>query len=491
MDSASFELATQKSAVEETVEATAKPIIAELELTDLELTDLELSNPGLLTPDPPFKLSKDAIRTSLKASTWDGVFATLFSNITGGVLLTGLLMQLGATPSQIGILASVPMLANLVQPIGAYLSEQTTSRRNFCSWIYGGSRLLWLILAIAIFWLGWQLPDRQILIPLTLGIALVSSVLGALGSAPWLSWMAALVPRQLRGRYFGIRNSAANLTNLISLPLMGWVVSRGFGNSLSGYGVVLIVGISAGLISLGFQHLKTDINPQVHRSAMLSQAVSQNSTESIPKIWQNPNFLLFLLYFSGWMFAFSLSASFYNLYMLDKLGLDMGQVTLYNSLTAAANLLMLVRWGRLADRVGNTSVLLSVGVLVAAIPLLWLVPGTDAVSIWFWLPLLHLLIGGAGAAIDLCSNNLQIDVAPLQNQSAYFGLVAAVTGVMSALGTTAGGFLAQFWHYDGLLGLFVISSILRFAALLPLLFVNERGRIQFKGVSRSPHYSAE
>lgn len=459
MDSAPFELATPENSVDET----AGQIIAEL----------ELSEPGLLVPNPLSKLSKDTIRTSLEASTWDGVFATIFSNITGGVLLTGFLIELGATPSQIGILASIPMVANLVQPIGAYWSERTTSRRNFCCWIYGISRSLWLVLAIAILCFGWQSPDRHLLVLLTLGIALFSGVLGALGSAPWLSWMSVLVPRQLRGRYFSIRNSAANLTNLISLPLLGLIVSRGFGGSLLGYGVVLIVGIGAGLISLGFQRFQADINPQEEQHT----ALSQTSSDLITKIWQNPNALLFLLYFSGWMFAFNLSAAFYNLYMLDKLALDIGQVTLYNSLTAAANLLLLTRWGRLADRVGNTAILLAVGGVVAAIPLLWLVPGTNSVSIWFWLPLLHILIGGSGAAIDLCSNNLQIDIAPRQNQSTYFGLVAAVAGVTSALGTTAGGFLAQFWHYEGVLGLFVLSSLLRFAALLPLWFVNERNSI--------------
>lgn len=456
MDSASFELATPENAVEETSGA----IIAELELSD----------PGLLIPTPPFKLSKDAVRTSLQASTWDGVFATIFSNITGGVLLTGFLMELGATPSQIGILASIPMLANLVQPIGAYWSEQTDSRRNFCFWIYGISRSLWLVLAIAILCFGWQSPDRPLLILLTLGIALISSVLGALGSAPWLSWMAVLVPRQLRGRYFSIRNSAANLTNLISLPLLGLIVSKGFDGSLLGYAVVLVAGIGAGLISLGFQRFQADVNPQGQQLT----ALSQTSTDSAAKVWQNPNALLFLLYLSGWMFAFSLSASFYNLYMLDKLTLDISQVTLYNSLIAVANLLLLTRWGKLADRAGNIAILLPVSVVVAAIPLLWLVPGTNLISIWFWLPLLHILIGGAGAAIDLCSNNLQIDIAPPQSQSTYFGLVAAVSGVTSALGTTAGGFLAQFWHYEGVLGLFVLSSLLRFAALLPLLFMNER-----------------
>ncbi|NJR64442.1 MAG: hypothetical protein HC772_02525 [Leptolyngbyaceae cyanobacterium CRU_2_3] len=45
------------------------------------------------------------------------------------------------------------------------------------------------------------------------------------------------------------------------------------------------------------------------------------------------------------------------------------------------------------------------GIVVAAIPLLWLMTGTGFLSIWVWLPLLHLLIGGTWAAIDLCLNN--------------------------------------------------------------------------------------
>ncbi|MCL1469501.1 hypothetical protein [Argonema antarcticum] len=48
-------------------------------------------------PNYPLKFSKGAIRSSLRASTWDGVFAAIFGNITGGVLLSNFLLQLGAT----------------------------------------------------------------------------------------------------------------------------------------------------------------------------------------------------------------------------------------------------------------------------------------------------------------------------------------------------------------------------------------------------------
>ena len=70
-------------------------------------------------------------------------------------------------------------------------------------------------------------------------------------------------------------------------------------------------------------------------------------------------------------------------------------------------------------------------------------------------------------------HHLQIAVAPPESQAFYFGLLAAVIGISSALGTIAGGFLAESSLTGGLLGLFALSSVLRLVALLPLVFVRE------------------
>jgi len=82
-----------------------------------------------------------------------------------------------------------------------------------------------------------------------------------------------------------------------------------------------------------------------------------------------------------------------------------------------------------------------------------------------------MLSGGTWAAIELCSNNIQMEVAPLEHPSTYFAIAAAVAGVCGALGTTAGGIIAQVAHLGGLPGLFALSTVVRLVALLPLLFV--------------------
>ncbi|MBN3962039.1 MFS transporter [Nostoc sp. NMS8] len=451
------------------------------------------SPPTAISPNS--RIPKDTIRISLKASTADSVLASVYSLGTSGILLSNLLVELGASPVVFGMLSSIPMLVNLIQPLGAYLSERSTSRFQYSLRTHGIGRLLWLVLVIAIVSTNWGVIDTQQLVILTLLIVLFSNLLGGLGTASWLSWVAMIVPRRLRGRYFGTRNSAANLTTLICVPMAGLVVSHWYGGSLQGYGVVLLVSIVFGIMGLGCQYFQVDINPQSQntyygKSPQTSEIQSDTTKDEsevlqsihLPQdqltnsIWKNSNFLIFLLYFCFWNLAVNLSSPFFNLYMLDTLNLDVSYVTVYNSLQAGATLLMLILWGKLADKIGNRPILICIGILVGVTPLLWLGIGANRLDIWLWLPLLHILAGGTWAAIDLCSNNIQLAIAPIKNQSIYFATAAAVAGVSGALGTTIGSFLVQFAQSGGLLGLFALSGLFRLVALVPLMFLQEPSR---------------
>ncbi|MEM7726166.1 MAG: MFS transporter [Cyanobacteria bacterium P01_A01_bin.45] len=455
------------------------------------------SNLELLDNQKQTSSKKSKTRNSLKASTIDGIFAEVFAvtttGTTTGILLSNFLIELNASAIEIGMLSSIPMLVNLLQPLGAYISERTSSRHSYCLWTHGIARFLWLVVVAAIFLTAWGLLgiSNHQLVVLTLSVILVSHIMTALGSASWLSWMAMLVPKRLRGRYFGLRNSLARLTQLICVPIAGLIVSTWHGGSIEGYGVVLFLGILAGFLSLSCQFFKADIDPQVQNAVGKSEkksnhldsdkvdATSEKKEASLTKtILKDINFLIFLAYFGLWMFAFNMSAPFFNLYMLDDLGLDVSWVTLYGSLQAGAGMLMLMFWGKLADRFGNRLILFLTGILVAITPILWLGIGNGFTDIWLWLPLLHILIGSTINAIELCSNNMQIAIAPIRNQSVYFAIAAAFAGGMSAVGTTIGSFLAQSVSF-GLPGLFVLSVGFRLIALVPLMFVQESKRKSF------------
>jgi len=448
-------------------------VVEKILLPIVEIPEDRSLTQSLLPPNPPLKISKPQIRTSLKALTLESVFASVFYSIIGGALLSNFLLELGAGAVEIGLIASIPQLVNLLQPLGAYLINRSPSFHWYSMCIFVPSRLLWVILVPAVWWVtSSDLTGRQV-VQLTLAIMLVTNIIEALGRAPFLGWTAVLVPQRLRGRYFGFRNSLLGLITFISVPLLGLGVSKWPGGYLEGYGVMLVLGIVFGLTSLISQFWMTDVNPQLVKAA--GSDTSQADPTGIDLSFLNDaNFLRFVLYLAIWCFAVNVSAPFFNLYMLDNLDIDISVVTIYNGIATAANMLMLLLWGKLADRIGNRPLLVLVGVFVAVTPLLWLTTGTNQISVWVWLPLLHVLSGGTWAAIDLCTNNMMMGVSPVRNQSTYFAIAGAVAGVSGAIGITVGSFLATQPSVGGLLGLFVISGILRLAAILPLVFVQER-----------------
>ena len=426
---------------------------------------------------------KVSVRTSLRASSIDGSLSTVFSNITGGVLLSSFLIDLGASPFEIGMVASLPMIANLLQPLGALLSNRSHSRLDYGIWTFLPSRLLWLILLICIILretnTDFSSNFSKELIYLTLALVIISNILAAMGSASWMSWLAALVPAKLRGRYYSVRSIVSNVTGLLCLPIASFIIANWQGGSISGYGLVLSIGILAGVVSLTCQHFMIDINPQKYQPTgqgdYQTEHQQTNLFNNLIAPFQDRNLIIFLIYVALWGFAINLSTPFFNLYMLENLNVDITWVTLFNSLSSGANMLMLLVWGRLSDRLGNRPLLIFVGIAIAISPLFWLLTGISQVQeqLWLYLIIFHLFLGGTWAAIDLGSNNIQIGIAPMEHHATFFAIVAAIAGISSALGATLGGALAQYAHYEGIFGIFFLSTILRLVAIIPLVFVHE------------------
>ncbi len=116
-----------------------------LPLQTPEILDKKISQ-LVLSPKTDIKISKQEVRSTLKASTLDGVFATVFESAIG-VLLRNFLLQLGASSLEIGIFSAIPMVVNLLQPLGAYIADRTTSRHWYNLVQRGGNQQT--------IWVGW------------------------------------------------------------------------------------------------------------------------------------------------------------------------------------------------------------------------------------------------------------------------------------------------------------------------------------------------
>jgi len=407
------------------------------------------------------------VRRALRLSIWDGIFANLYANLTGGVFLVGYALALKASEVQIGLLAAFPLLANIVQPFSTYLIERIGRRRSLA--LFGGAfaRLLWLVIIIASVYL----TSRRQLLYISMWVVALSQMGTAINNLAWMSWMADLVQEEIRGRYFGLRNAALGVAALLASLAGGYFLDvwkaghpRGEMDALR---LLFVAGVVCGVASLFIQ-------ARVYEPPLREGDESQSFSRRLFLPFRDANFRRFLIFSLAWNFAVYFTAPFFAVYMLKSLKLSYTAVATYAVLSSAADLASAQLWGRLSDRETNKPILLFTSFFAALIPYGWLFTTSESHLL---LGFLHVEGGLFWAGIRLCTGNLVLKLAPASSRSIYFSTFNAVAGLMAVIAPILGGFALKFLPsvlkglqlgWNPFLILFFVSSTLRLASL-PLL----------------------
>ncbi|TMB31234.1 MAG: MFS transporter, partial [Deltaproteobacteria bacterium] len=142
------------------------------------------------------------VRSSLRISTWEGIAAELVGACVTGGVLTAWALYLDLSPFLIGVLGALPFAAQLAQLPCAWVTHVRGSKRTAVAALRA-SRSLPLLLA-ALPFVPLPLAAKQIVLLVFAGLW---ALLGVAGNNAWTTWMAALVPPAVRGRYFGLRTA--------------------------------------------------------------------------------------------------------------------------------------------------------------------------------------------------------------------------------------------------------------------------------------------
>lgn len=412
------------------------------------------------------------IRRALRLSIWDGVFANLYGNLTGGVFLVGYMLALQASEIQIGLLAAFPLVANVAQLFSTYLIQLLGRRRPLA--LFGGAcaRLVWLVVIAAS--VSPVAPGPLLL--LSLCVVALSQVGTAVNNLAWISWMADLVREEVRGRYFGLRNAILGGVALLATLAGGqfldaWKAGHPHGE-LAALRVLFLVGVVCGVISLFIQ-------ARIYEPPLQEGKDAQPFARRLLLPVRDANFRRFLLFIIAWNVGVYLCGPFFAVYMLKHLRLSYTAVTFYAVLSSVMDLLSVQLWGRLSDRLTNTRVLFLCSFFVALVPFGWIFTNSDSLLL---IGLLHMQGGLFWSGIHLCTANLVLKISPAANRSVYYSAFNAVAGVVAVAAPILGG--AALEQLPGLLGaaaagwspfvvLFFVSGVLRLAALPLLAWVHE------------------
>ncbi|MFY1827606.1 MFS transporter [Myxococcus fulvus] len=418
------------------------------------------------------------LRATLGLSVVEGMFAEVFTACAGATVLTAWAMALGLGPLLVGVMTALPFCAQFIQFPAAWLTSTFGHRRVALTAICL-SRLVMFPLAV-LPWLELELAARQHLL---LGVAGASAVLGVVGNNAWVAWMGELVPRVVRGRFFGRRTALTTLS--------GTLASLGAGLLLDRLRPADGVGLALPLLALGacvMGVVTTLLMASQHDPAPPGTTPRLELKGALVPL-KDPLARRVLTYQVAWNAAVGVSAPFFALHSIQNLKMTFVILALHAAAVAGVRILTAPLWGKMIDRVGAQPVLLACSLGIGVIPALWLLP--SAGTLW---PLLFdvVLAGALWSGHGLAIFALPLTVAPRKGRPFYLAAFATAGGLAYAVAAALGGAIAAALPGNFVLGgqpwvnlhvLFVLSSVARLGAALLAARLPEPGAHPVTSVS--------
>jgi MFS family permease len=402
-------------------------------------------------------LPRSRLRRSLRACTVEGVLAEMVGATTGGAMLTAWALHLGAGALLAGVLAVLPQIAQLLHVPAAWTTARLGHRRAAIVLVGASRQLPWALVALPFLPLG-PVGRRFVLI----AVVALAAGLGVLGNNAWVVWMAELVPRRLRGRYFGRRTMLCLLGSALATAAAGLILDRARAQGAADYalGGLALAGCLTGALAATLMRRQHDPAPAARSVDLRAFARPLGDRRLQP----------LLAYQAVWNLAVGVAGSFFGLFMLRDLHVGFALLALHGTTTSLSRMAVAPLWGRLIDRAGARRVLVTCSYGIAAVPLVWLLPSPG--HLW---PLAvdAVMAGALWSGHALASFTLPLELTPREGRPASLAVVSTVAGLAFSAGTVLGGLTADALPFPPvLLGhrlaalqvLFVASSVLRFAA---------------------------
>jgi MFS family permease len=301
------------------------------------------------------------------------------------------------------------------------------------------------------------------------------------------SWLSAVVPARIRGRFNARRIQFGQSVGLVLSLLAGMALDwpdetqkrllRDVISALFAAAGVL------GMVDILLFLRVPDPKP-LHHHPTLTLA------ELVRQPLRNPAFRIFLGYSALMTFATGFVGQFVWLYVFDEVGMSNTRANLLLiTVPTLVSMAVYPFWGRIVDRFGSKPALLLAGIIVINGANTWIL-----VTRTSWIPgyIAVLTAVLAWPGMELAGFNLLLRLADSGNRARASSAAVAINSMAVAIAGTAsglfGGLVAQWlgpaWRTT-LLGwpltshgvLFLASAVLRTAALCCILFLKEERRL--------------
>ncbi len=376
----------------------------------------------------------------------------------GNFILATLLSKFfGISEGPYGILVSLPYWCSFLQIffLSTFTARLSAKRITLVSgWLHW---IAWIILVGLLPSFPRTLPNVSA--SYFIGFFFVLSLLLAVNTIAWNSWIHEWTHENLRGRYFGFRNKLIQILTIFFLLAVSKVFDL-LPQSISTFQLIFLFALGLRIPSLlaqGAMKVGRGFSSEVKEISVRDQ---------IRLILKTPVFLWFIGFGVVWGFASNTFGPFYPVFMLQELKLspsDLGTLVILTTIPLA---LSFPAWGALVDRFGNRPVMIVSIILIQTQNYLWCF--LDSNHAWMLYPM-WIWGGYTNGGFILGLFNLLLKLAPKEAKTLAIGFNLAATSVSMAAAVVIGGQLLSLGRHLGLSGLTLYHLAFLFQPSLALL----------------------
>ncbi|MCC6802170.1 MAG: MFS transporter [Anaerolineae bacterium] len=311
------------------------------------------------------------------------------------------------------------------------------------------------LIALAVPTLG-----RELALVLTFLFVIWQSMGSGLTGTAWQSMIAKLIPTELRGMFYGLQSSAANLLSSGGALLAGVILSTE--NDPRSFALCFFIAGISMMLSLGF------LNSTREPDAPAAQAVSPTAREfwrSLRDILRRDGNLRLFIVARTLAQVASVGVAFFTVYAVRTFAMSAATAGVMTGIMMLSQVVANPVFGWLGDHYSHR-LMYGLGVLVAGMgaAVALFAPSLE----WFYL--VFTLAGIANAALWTTTMALTVEFGSEAERPYYIGLANTLVAPATLLAPIVGGWLADWLGYGTTFGIAALSGL---AALGIVLLIRE------------------
>ncbi len=395
-------------------------------------------------------LSSRVIRQSLDSFYKANVLWAVYGICTYGALYTGMLLSLGMSQAQIGLIMAVPMVTLPVQIIGAVLQQRYFNRKRF--WVTALSFFILMFALMVLLIAIWPVLPPTAAVPLFAGVLILSYIGFQLHRPVQLAWQTDIVPDRDVSMFWNRLTAQGMVASVAAGFVMGWIADKlGRDNRLT---FVYIFGFSLifAAMSLRMNSRVPDPDPD--------PGAEEGILVSIMTVLKNSNFRRLSAIFSIQSMSAWLFAAFIFVHLQRVMGFTMVQMQILAGVSCTVSFASGRLFGIVGKHYGRKPVLLICTLVKSVEIFLWGImrPGdhwldlavrqatTSLVGEWATLPTgfasvipVFILAGFVNVGIASMQLAFMRNIGTRHNQTLAISLFLSLSGVVGGVSAAMSG----------------------------------------------------